>query len=649
MAEAVATENQRTKTARTRHGCLNCKRKRRKCDEVKPSCGRCRDRGDNCTWGSRVIFRNANTIRPVTEQPPTQARRHFGAKPIRFEIKDITSEIIRDYHQFDHVDNTLETSDGPSRTTASFPQDEQGHQTQFNSVQQNSANLRSPSSGPSQVKQHTPHTPLSQVDPTSVCTTLPTTGNLHSFWDISNATLNYDDSVFLPDSAYLDAHATLRSHLMYEIRSAGTTRHTTPAADPYLQESDLPVRVNADQNVLLGAERATTPLDTLLKSTALLQSSKVALSEAAEFELWKNWIDEIAPWLDKFDSDRHFQHVLPIMARSHDHLRYSMLALSARQLERKSQSIHTEKSLSLYQKAIQLVLPELHARSTPVLATCVVLCVLEMSSSSAKAWRHHLDGCANLIQAVGIHGNSGGVNQALFWCFSRMDVCGGLIASEKTLIPITHWLGDTDSDTPANRVEARVSFDAYACDAVYLCAQVLDLLALQPQLARYGNVTTSSANGLAYEDFTGQWSILWSSIDDWCNTRPPEMHPISSTTVPLKPFPLVLYSNPAAISGNQLYHTACILMLRHKPSSINLSPESNIILWHAHQVCAISTSNHHHGAWNNSIQPLWIAGQLLSEDREREAVLELYERIERETGWGTKWRAEDLKAHWTRE
>lgn len=38
-------------------------------------------------------------------------------------------------------------------------------------------------------------------------------------------------------------------------------------------------------------------------------------------------------------------------------------------------------------------------------------------------WRRHLDGCASLIQSVGINGFSSGLEKALFWCFARMGLC----------------------------------------------------------------------------------------------------------------------------------------------------------------------------------------------------------------------------------
>lgn len=350
--------------------------------------------------------------------------------------------------------------------------------------------------------------------------------------------------------------------------------------------------------------------------------------------------------MDKFDSERHFQHTLPVLARSHLHLRYALLATSARQSERKQRSAHTDRSLALYQKAIQLVLPELHTRSTAVIASCVVLCVLEMQSSSPKGWRQHLEGCAHLIQASGIHGFCGGLNQALFWCFARMDVCGGLIMSMSTLIPMDCWAPGTTLDEQATHFKEAKGFDAQACYAVYLCGHVLDLFTHKPQLAsRVDPSIAIDANQSSYA-YVSRWTELWGYVDDWYHHRSDEMMAIHHMKLPSSPFPKVLYSNPAAISGNQLYHTACVLMLQHKPLAAVVRQKPRSIFWHARQACAISINNHHHGAWTNSIQPLWIAGQWMSHPSEQKVILELLERIERETGWGTKWRAEDLMEFW---
>jgi hypothetical protein len=468
------------------------------------------------------------------------------------------------------------------------------------------------------------HQPL-EPDPLGAAIVQPLTDDLSYIWPSPTALGIHDDSIFLPGSAYLDAHSMLRSHLIHEVNADYSTRLSSPEV---VQdgEVDIPVSLGND------AEGSAT--------------RHAALIEEEEFILLENWIHEISPWLDKFDSQRHFQHTIPIMARSHAHLRYSMLAASARQLERKERSTHTERSLALYQKAINLVLPELHTRSTPVIASCVVLCVLEMQSSSPKAWRQHLDGCAHLIHASGIHGFSGGVDQALFWCFARMDVCGGLITSMNTLIPLEHWAPGMTLSDQIGLFKKTDGFDAHACYAVYLCGHVLGLLAHRAQLASRVGASPASDIDKTSTGYVTRWNQLWSCIDDWYRYRPDEMLPVMTVNSSSDPFPKILYSNPAAISGNQLYHTASILMLQHKPPNITITPKPQSIFKHARQVCAISISNGHHGAWTNAIQPLWIAGQWMSHPSEQKAILRLLDRIESETGWGTKWRAEDLKEFW---
>lgn len=52
------------------------------------------------------------------------------------------------------------------------------------------------------------------------------------------------------------------------------------------------------------------------------------------------------------------------------------------------------------------------------------------------------------------------------------------------------------------------------------------------------------------------------------------------------------------------------------------------------------------GCWTNALQPLWIAGKVMSHYSEHAAIVETLFRIERETGWATTWRVEDLKEFW---
>lgn len=55
---------------------------------------------------------------------------------------------------------------------------------------------------------------------------------------------------------------------------------------------------------------------------------------------------------------------------------------------------------------------------------------------------------------------------------------------------------------------------------------------------------------------------------------------------------------------------------------------------------------HLSGCWTNALQPLWIAGKVMSHYSEHGAIVETLIRIEQETGWATAWRVEDLKDLW---
>ncbi|KAK1993689.1 hypothetical protein LX36DRAFT_729272 [Colletotrichum falcatum] len=668
------------KRTRTRTGCLNCRRKKRKCDEGRPACGGCSRRDETCEWGIKVTFRaeNAQTIR---QDHPSMRKARRPPSRRQFEILDVTNEVIRDYHlppgfhDYDsdremeppdllHLekdeaasfDSPISTSGlaAPPSPSARREDDHASkvHQPDFRAEPPSASHLVTGSAaanliyigsqgGGGQVP-HPQHPNTSTVHgiPATALPIDPLMDAPFDFMDhIFTPEGSYEDGIFLPGSAYHELHSTLRNHLIQEVRSNGPTRPSSPAS------AQTPRRTSGSESIDASSGPPSSAADAA-ETVADISSDHEPpfLPPEEECALWKNWFDEISPWLDKFDNQRHFQHSLPTMARSHDHLRYSMLALSARQLELKDRSRPTDQSLALYQEAIHLLLPQLPTRTTAVTASCVVLCVLEMASCSPKAWRRHLDGCASLMEAVGINGFVGGVEQALFWCFIRMDVCGGLISSVKTLIPVNQWASRVGLEADVALFLANPGHDMWANYAVYLCAQVLDLLAPLAKANPGGLFFDGPRND---ERHRVRWMELWRHVEDWHSRRPPEMqHIMSIPSSDTEPFPKILYSNPAAISGNQLYHTASLLMLQNKPASLRLSPKPRSALWHARQICGISMTNHHHGAWTNSVQPLWIAGRCMSHPAEHRAILGLLEKIERESGWCTKWRADDLKDFW---
>ncbi|KAI1756895.1 hypothetical protein F4782DRAFT_537312 [Xylaria castorea] len=668
------------KKTRCRTGCWNCRRKRRKCNGKQPTCKVCSRKGEVCEWGIKLSFRPENNYSIPDTHPSMRQASTFG-HDATIEFCDITHEIIRDYQTDAHVleairnDSEQANGDNAERRVPSFaskPQRRVPYERQTSTSAPASLPDKGIATRPSDFNRHAASTysnqpgsesPLS-IDSTESLMMLqsaaaqlldlgcapPSTGPVvvdrnrssmevddeyfHSTGTAATSPtaprlsecFNCDDGIFLPGSTYLELHSTLRDRIFDTALSAQSCRVASPRTliggddmtDSYTHVDYETASIGPGNPI---SPPASTPLF-------------AELEWQEEYKLWKNWVDEIAPWLDKFDNDCHFGRTLPVMAQDHRHLRCSMLALSARQQERKYSERWSSASLALYQEAVHQLIPQLQTRSTAVVASCVVLCVLEMMSCSPNMWRRHLDGCARLIQSVGINGFSAGLEKALFWCFARMDVCGGLISSQRTLIPVDSWSSAISLEQNVRLYRETSCFGLYADYSVFLCALVLDLF----------------ASDHTEDVFTRRWSELFVYIEDWYTQRPPEMRAILELNAPRgdysRPFPIILFSNPAAVSGNQLYHTAALLMLQRKPRGALMRSKPRSILWHARRICAISISNTQHACWTNSIQPLWIAGKVMSHPSEHQAILDIYAVIEKDTGWGAKWRADDLKSYW---
>ncbi|KAI1274369.1 hypothetical protein F5Y07DRAFT_217524 [Xylaria sp. FL0933] len=665
------------KGVRCRTGCWNCRRRRRKCNGRRPTCEICSRKGEVCQWGIRLSFRPENNC-SVPESHPSMRQASALSRGCTIEFCDITHEIIRDYQAETHAASGAE---GGSEQGNSI-NDERGIVSPA-SAGQPPATHKQPTSNGTVTNSPEPGAPTTPSFNQLITATWPGSESPLSINSTESLTIlqsaaaqlldlgtappaieplvldhdcpsvqvgidyssqladacvlspaatrpsdrsNCDDGIFMPGSTYLELHSALRNCIFDTARSAQSSRAMSPTVpiNPSGANNDY---ANIDYDA--SSIRFGTPIPPPV-STPLFAE----LEWQEEYKLWNNWVDEVAPWLDKFDNDCHFGRTLPVMAQDHRHLRCSMLALSARQQEQKFPECRSSASLALYQEAVHQLIPELQSRSTAVVASCVVLCVLEMMSCSPTMWRRHLDGCASLIQSVGINGFSVGLEKALFWCFARMDVCGGFISSQRTLIPIDSWSPETLLEKNVQLYHEASCSGFYAGYAVFLCAVVLDLFA--------SNYTEDA--------FTQRWSEIFAYIEDWYTQRPSEMKSILELNAPKgdfsRPFPVVLFSNAAAVSGNQLYHTAALVMLQRKPHGASIRTKPRSILWHARRICAISISNMQHSSWTNSIQPLWIAGKVMSHPSEHQAILDIYAKIEKDTGWSAKWRADDLKIYW---
>jgi hypothetical protein len=224
------------------------------------------------------------------------------------------------------------------------------------------------------------------------------------------------------------------------------------------------------------------------------------------------------------------------------------------------------------------------------------------------------------------------------------DVCGALISdgTESTLLKPSEWLphGVADEDAEALFRTSKAP-DMYANHAVYLCAKTCELISDRNKYTELG-----TENGCNLEQFRTRSIRLWKQLDSWSLHRPPEIQAVETTNS--TPFPHVFFAHWAAISSNQLYHTSCVLLLNSDPELKASSPHmaTTSVMWHIKRICGISLANPHEGCLNNAIQPLWIAGRLLSHSSEQALVVKTIRHIEVLTGWTATWRIRDLESTW---
>lgn len=392
-------------------------------------------------------------------------------------------------------------------------------------------------------------------------------------------------------------------------------------------------------------------------ATHNLDLTRVSIPTKKLIVYLKNWITDCAPYLDKFDEARSFGVRALVIAQGSPALLYGILAFSARQIERKVGLEKSHDSLELYQESIRLLTPLLQAKDPNVLITVCILACLELMSASPRDWRRHVEGCATLFESFNVNGLSGGLLQAVFWCYARMDLIGAIMSNgtESTVLPIEKWTTAIPRSRETREYEAemvkdmflqksRVGPDMHANWAVYLCAKTCDLACRRTRYLELNEVDESDTRS-----FSEQWARLWDELHFWTTKRPPAMLPIKTTgTGGQQLFPEIFFAHWAAISGNQMYHTACILMLEIKPADKLLQPSmpQRSAVWHARRVCGISLTNPHSGCLINAIQPLYIAGKLLSHRSEHLIVARLIKTIEKTTGWGAVWRLKDLERAW---
>ncbi|KAJ5651383.1 uncharacterized protein N7484_005106 [Penicillium longicatenatum] len=176
--------------------------------------------------------------------------------------------------------------------------------------------------------------------------------------------------------------------------------------------------------------------------------------------------------------------------------------------------------------------------------------------------------------------------------------------------------------------------------------------------------------GLSQEHLLERWNILMSDLERWHESLSASFSATARTRrlgtaasgfeLSFDTFVQIWFDLPLCAATMQSYHQAKILLLANEPqesTAIRSTVSARLrsyrhalreVVYHAREVCGISLANSTDSFRVNSVQALFVAGQVFQERREQDAVLELLSGIERDLGWTTRYHVAKLKDEWAR-
>jgi hypothetical protein len=152
------------------------------------------------------------------------------------------------------------------------------------------------------------------------------------------------------------------------------------------------------------------------------------------------------------------------------------------------------------------------------------------------------------------------------------------------------------------------------------------------------------------------WMELVEELEQWYRERPQEFQPMLELEMddqlagPERSFPVVLFANGAGLFGNQLYHTAMLILLHGRPRTARIADFHSAAmspLWHAQRICSIALHNDRRECWDPCLLASFLmAARRMTHESQQQEVVRGFERIRLLTGWDTSGCLRSLRAEW---
>ncbi|KAL4886965.1 fungal-specific transcription factor domain-containing protein [Aspergillus karnatakaensis] len=358
-----------------------------------------------------------------------------------------------------------------------------------------------------------------------------------------------------------------------------------------------------------------------------------------EYSLFENFVQHVSPWIDLFDPTNKFSTFVPHLAMRNAGLLNAILALSSRHLSINPDSpspdqAHREMSLQYYYQTLHYVQKAMqyssYKTSLELLATTLIISTYEMLDDSSQDWQRHLEGVFLIQRSQVIHGDSGGLKSAVWWAWLCQDVWAAFRERRKTL---TFWV--------PKKTYADLSPAEIAARSVFVLSKVINYCSRDECILAEINMQARVSRA----------KHLRNMLDEWWSYLTVEFSPLPSMTPSFSSaFRPIWIRTPAFAVAVQLHCVAHILICSHEPSLGGLDQfieRQARIRQGVEIICGIAMTLKDDASSLISSQCLFIAGMFTQGNRSRECVLDLLESCRRRTGWPVHSFGDELKQLWT--
>ncbi|UQC81881.1 uncharacterized protein CLUP02_07367 [Colletotrichum lupini] len=644
---------------RTRTGCMKCRVRRRKCDEGKPRCQRCIDGNFECHYGPRLTFLNKNAL-TVSSSPkvpdattPKYSRLQFvGAGSSKQAAKDPSlhaSSPPREQHGVNgNVANDL------NRNHSSLPPPPPS-QTPTQTVITFHADTQPPEPSPAATTKPSPlepslatlnhsrqHPPLEQWRPPQ------SLGSLGSHDSLSSPVRNLDITGKLtgPSPNNDAAYETALNVLL----SLGNEGPAGLGQSPDHGSGSFAVVGGDSIGVVSPGEMMSLSPNSTRERRGSGVSAAGGISQDRLLQLLRHFRYQLAPWLDLCDMGQTFGLYVSRLAIESESVLHSLLAVAATaqqaDLRIVSGDVGYLKSLA-ETKAFQLSGPVIND-SDLVHLTLSTAC--QFISDIPSSWNSLSSSIDHNFWNVAL-AEATPKTVSILSVLVRLELAAALVTGAPISIPEHLSYNPTPQQWNSSTI-AETIFQ-YTIEPLLLCAKVINFCSgsLPPQtpadLDLGGGVPLTPVH---------RWTILSDALGSWYTNRAQEFRPMvemdgGDETL----FPVVLFTNGAAVFANQLYHTAMLLLLQNKPRTLQAataagkksSSSSMSPLWHAQRVCGIALNNDRRDSWDLClVASLYLAAQRMTYEPQQKAILGCFDRIKSMTGWNVDGFSTKVREDW---